>query len=52
MALLQELLFMKMMFCSIAPNVHSVVSQSSEINSFATNVGLKLNASKLEVVQI
>ena len=29
--------------CSIAPNVHSVVFQSSEINSFATNVGMHLN---------
>ena len=37
---------------SITPNVHLVVSQSSEINSFVTNVGVKLNASKLEMVQI
>ena len=37
---------------SIAPNIDSIVSQSSEIHSFASDVGLKLNKSKLEVIQL
>ena len=37
---------------SIAPNIDSIVSQSSEIHYFASDVGLKLNKSKLEVIQL
>ena len=37
---------------SIAPNIDSIVSQSSEIHSFASDVSLKLNKSKLEVIQL
>ena len=37
---------------SIAPSIQSIITQSSEINSFTNNVGLKLNTSKLEVIQL
>ena len=37
---------------SITPNIDSIISQSSEIHSFASDVGLKLNKSKLEVIQL
>ena len=37
---------------SIAPSIQSVISQYSDIHSFTSDVGLKLNASKLEVIQI
>ena len=36
----------------IAPNVQSLLTQSSEIQSFTDEVGLKLNFSKLEVIRI
>ena len=36
----------------IAPSVDSAIAQSSEINSFTTDVGLKLNTSKLEIIQL
>ena len=36
----------------IAPSVDSTIAQSSEINSFTTDVGLKLNTSKLEIIQL
>ena len=38
--------------CSIAPSIQSIISQYSDIHSFTSDVGLKLNASKLEVIQI
>ena len=38
--------------CSIAPNIQSVISQSSDILSFTTDLGLKLNTSKLELIQM
>ena len=38
--------------CCIAPSVDSVIAQSSVINSFTTDVGLKLNTSKLEIIQL
>ena len=37
---------------SIAPSIQSIISQYSDIHSFTSDVGLKLNASKLEVIQI
>ena len=37
---------------SIAPNIQSVISQSSDILSFTTDLGLKLNTSKLELIQM
>ena len=37
---------------SISPNVDTIVPQSSEIHSFASDVGLKLNKPKLEVIQL
>ena len=37
---------------SIALSIQSVISQYSDIHSFTSDVGLKLNASKLEVIQI
>ena len=36
---------------SIAPSIQSIITQSSEINSFTNNVGLKLNTSKLQLSQ-
>ena len=43
---------MLMSIRSIDPNVDSLVSQSSEIHFFASDVGLKLNNSKFEVIQL
>ena len=43
---------LRSMLMSIAPSIQSIITQSSEINSFTNNVGLKLNTSKLEVIQI
>ena len=40
------------MLMIIAPNVQSLLTQSSEIQSFTDEVGLKLNFSKLEVIRI
>ncbi len=37
---------------SIAPSIDSIIAQSAELNSFTRDAGLKLNISKLEIVQI
>ena len=37
---------------SIAPQCESIITQSSEIDSFTKDAGLKLNISKLEVIQL
>ena len=37
---------------SIAPNISSVITQSTEISNFALDVGLQLNTSKLELIQV
>ena len=36
----------------IAPSIHSVASQFSEIDAFTSDVGLRLNTSKLELIQV
>ena len=37
---------------TIAPSIQSVISQFSEILSFTADVGLNLNVSKLELIQL
>ena len=36
----------------IVPSIHSVASQFSEIDAFTSDVGLRLNTSKLELIQV
>ena len=37
---------------TIAPSIHSVTSQFTEIDAFTSDVGLRLNTSKLELIQV
>jgi len=50
---LQVLLFMLMMFTLLLQvYIHSVVSQFSDIDEFTSDVGLRLNTSKLKLIQV
>ena len=37
---------------TIAPSIHSVASQFSKIDAFTSDVGLRLNTSKRELIQV
>ena len=50
---LQVLLFMLMMFVLLLhASIHSVMSRFFEIDVFTSDVGLRLNTSKLELIQV